>query len=148
LAGRVPALKGTSLAVLLGAGIVAASSVGPSDPVGRLITRTSPHVAQVRDPEAHSLTEQGLAPKANANSVGVRLAAGGTPGQAAESLRCVPQGDPDYVPGHRNLPAAPPNGGRASLVGPRCWPEALGSGSFTGRTVLRGRFRLRGVVYR
>jgi tetratricopeptide (TPR) repeat protein len=67
--------------------------------------------------EGRSLAELALAPEANANNIGVRLASEGKLDQAIESFRNVLQRDPDYLPGHKNQLAA--------LIESRRWPEAL-----------------------
>jgi tetratricopeptide (TPR) repeat protein len=67
--------------------------------------------------EGRSLAELALAPEANANNIGVRLASEGKLDQAIESFRYVLQRDPDYLPGHKNQLAA--------LIESRRWVEAL-----------------------
>jgi hypothetical protein len=89
---------------------VAVNGVDPPDP---------PPMASPPPDNGRSLAEFALAPEANANNIGVRLASEGKLAQAIESFRYALRTDPGYLPGHKNLLAALVESGR--------WPEALGA---------------------
>jgi hypothetical protein len=76
-----------------------------------------PPVEPLSGDQGRGLAELSLAPEANANNIGVRLASEGKLKQAIESFRYALQQDRDYLPGHKNLLAA--------LVESRRWVEAL-----------------------